>query len=695
MKILSMTATFGKLQNDTLELKPGLNVIHAPNEWGKSTWCAFLVNMLYGIDTRERTTAASMADKDRYAPWSGVPMAGTLRILWQDRDITLERTTKGRIPMGNFRAYETETGIEVSELTAANCGQTLLGVERSVFTRAGFLRLSDLPVTQDDALRRRLNALVTTGDESGSGDQLEQSLRDLKNKCQHNQTGLIPQVEAEQNRLRLQLEQVRSLQQQSLQNTDEIARLEEYLGDLTNHKTALRYEAAKTRTEQAEQTARQIKQLEDTCREFGELCQTLPPEEEAKARRKVLEELQQRQSRLEWERSMVPAPPAEPVLSGPTDPVQAAEDAGSVRKLREQVRSKKKLGWILALVFVLAAVAVAALISLPLGLVPLALAAGSYLAMSVSAGKPEARADALEARYPGLSADSWEQTARNNAERQSLYRQNLENYQKTVRDLQMRERELSKAMAEVADGDPEKTMARMEQAVEAHGKLTAARKELTQLLRYQETLEELSGEVPAPACPDRLTLSQEQTVQELALTQSRLQTLRVEQGRCQGKMENLGEEAVIRARLDTVSRRLSRLTEYNAALEMALDALYKAKTGLQRRFAPRLVKGTEALFSRLTDGRYSRVAMAEDLSLRTAAEGEVALEPIRLRSEGTVDQLYLALRLAVAGELTPHAPLILDDVLVRFDEDRAQKAMMVLEELAGEKQVVLFTCRKV
>ena len=53
MKIYSMTATFGKLEHATLTLKPGLNVIHAPNEWGKSTWCAFIAAMLYGIDTRE------------------------------------------------------------------------------------------------------------------------------------------------------------------------------------------------------------------------------------------------------------------------------------------------------------------------------------------------------------------------------------------------------------------------------------------------------------------------------------------------------------------------------------------------------------------------------------------------------------------------------------------------------------------
>ena len=54
MRICSMTATFGKLEGETLEFTPGLNLISAPNEWGKSTWCAFLLAMLYGIDTRQR-----------------------------------------------------------------------------------------------------------------------------------------------------------------------------------------------------------------------------------------------------------------------------------------------------------------------------------------------------------------------------------------------------------------------------------------------------------------------------------------------------------------------------------------------------------------------------------------------------------------------------------------------------------------
>ena len=111
MKILSMTATFGKLSRQTLQFEPGMNLIEAPNEWGKSTWCAFIMAMLYGIDTSARSKTGILADKEHYAPWSGEPMSGRMDILWQGREITIERQNKGRVPMGDVKAYETHTGI--------------------------------------------------------------------------------------------------------------------------------------------------------------------------------------------------------------------------------------------------------------------------------------------------------------------------------------------------------------------------------------------------------------------------------------------------------------------------------------------------------------------------------------------------------------------------------------------------------
>ena len=128
MILYSMTATFGKLEHQTLTLEPGLNVIQAPNEWGKSTWCAFLLAMLYGLDTRAKATRTSLPEKERYAPWSGSPMSGRVELNWKGRDITIERSTRGRVPLGEFRAYETESGLPVMELNAVNCGQLLLGV---------------------------------------------------------------------------------------------------------------------------------------------------------------------------------------------------------------------------------------------------------------------------------------------------------------------------------------------------------------------------------------------------------------------------------------------------------------------------------------------------------------------------------------------------------------------------------------
>ena len=94
MIIYEMTATFGKLEHQVLTLRPGLNVIHAPNEWGKSTWCAFLVAMLYGIDTRAKSTKSILADKEHYAPWSGTPMEGRIDLNWNDMDITIDGETR-------------------------------------------------------------------------------------------------------------------------------------------------------------------------------------------------------------------------------------------------------------------------------------------------------------------------------------------------------------------------------------------------------------------------------------------------------------------------------------------------------------------------------------------------------------------------------------------------------------------------
>ena len=70
---------------------------------------------------------------------------------------------------------------------------------------------------------------------------------------------------------------------------------------------------------------------------------------------------------------------------------------------------------------------------------------------------------------------------------------------------------------------------------------------------------------------------------------------------------------------------------------------------------------------------------------------------IQLLSQGTADQLYLAVRLAICDMVLPagkRCPIILDDALANFDDSRLQTTLDWLAQEAQNRQILLFTCQK-
>ena len=164
MILHTLTATFGCLNNSTLELQEGLNLIQAPNESGKSTWLAFLRSMLYGLPTRER---GALADKNRYIPWNGAAMSGRMELTDGAQELVLVRdTVHGGTPMGRFYAAYAGTATQVEGMTGQNAGERLTGVPRAVFERSAFIRQNALSIDQDAELEKRIAALISSGDET-------------------------------------------------------------------------------------------------------------------------------------------------------------------------------------------------------------------------------------------------------------------------------------------------------------------------------------------------------------------------------------------------------------------------------------------------------------------------------------------------------------------------------------------------
>lgn len=700
MRIHSMTATFGKLEHETLTLQPGLNVISAPNEWGKSTWCAFLVAMLYGIETRQKTTRTGLADKERYAPWSGSLMSGSMDITWQDRRITIQRQSTKARPMGKFAAFETDTGIAVPELTAVNCGQQLLGVEREVFLRAGFLRLSDLPIAQDEALRRRLNALVTTGDESGAADKLAQKLRELKNRCRFNQTGLLPQAQAQQREISGKLRELSDLeaQQEAIRTRQET--LEESLAQLENHRAALDYAAAQAGSARLAEAAAARDSARQRLEALDAACESLPSREEAERQLRESIALQASLSDLQAEGQSLPQPPQAPAVSAPfhglsgEDAIQMAEkDADRYRALSKPIGKPFLL---LCLFFTLLGLGLALL--LPefrfLGLLP-AVTGLWLLAMRIIRLLRQGReAQVYVNKYGSAGEDAWLRRARDYARAQADYAGTLTDYQAAREDFSRRMADATRKIDTLCQGGSLTACQQSwREALAAYQSREEAQREYRRCAEYAQALAAMVKPAPPPAKPDHLTHSQEETARLLANAAQEQQLLHRRLGQCQGQMEHLGNAPQLQSQLSAVNDRIQRLETTIMALTLAQNTLEEAAAALQRRFAPQIARQAQAYFTRLTQGRYEKLNLDQELEVQVRTREEDTLRASRWRSDGTVDQLYLALRLAVAQALTPEAPLVLDDALVRFDETRLAAAMEVLKEQAKEKQVILFTCQ--
>lgn len=698
MRIDSMTATFGKLEHETLTLQPGLNVIFGENEWGKSTWCAFLLAMLYGLETREKSTKTVLAAKERYAPWSGAPMSGRMELNWQGRNITLERSTRGRIPMGEFRAYETETGLAVPELTAENCGFVLLGVERDVFCRSGFIRQADLPVSGSEALRSRLTALVTTGDDTGDAGRLAEGLKNIKNKCKYNKSGLLPQALAEKTRLEETLQELTALEARREELTARQREAGAFRKRLENHLRALENIRAEQDARQVAQARRSVDRSAREKERLEEFCRELPSRDEATKRLRELSDyvaawdaVVKARSSLEPEPKPVDALPAFRGLSPQEAQQKAENDAAAYRD------SVGRLALLLCIPG-LAAVAGGAVLAVAGHLAIPGLALGGLGALLLGgallfSGKGRGKLEELGKGYGTADWKQWPELADRYAMEQLAYQRVFDSWNQKKSALDNRMQALAEQRERLCEGKPLGEMETLcRQVLDAWDQLDGANAQLQQAQAHLDALLTMARSTET-AAKDDLNLSPRQTRDCLQKTDADLLAIRQELGVCRGRMEALGDRADTQRRAKEAGERVQKLQTIYDALNLAQETLTEAVMDLQRRFAPRISRLAGSFMQTMTDGKYNRLTLTENLDLLAAGQGEDTVRQTQWRSDGTADQLYLSLRLAVAKILLPDAPVILDDALVRFDDTRHHRAMELLEAQGKDKQILLFTCQ--
>ncbi|HET6379931.1 MAG TPA: hypothetical protein VFH63_02695, partial [candidate division Zixibacteria bacterium] len=204
---------------------------------------------------------------------------------------------------------------------------------------------------------------------------------------------------------------------------------------------------------------------------------------------------------------------------------------------------------------------------------------------------------------------------------------------------------------------------------------------------------EAAGDAPRPS-GDRAVLERHaaQARDQVASARREADELR---GNLDARRESLPDVAEAEEAVEVARRELTRVEELGRVIDETIRLLRAAEERVHRDVAPVLAGAVTRWLPTISDGAYSEASVdPATLAVRVkeAATGE--WRDARLLSEGTREQIYLLLRVAMAQHLVTTgetAPLLLDEVTVQSDPDRKRRLLDVLHALSAERQVVLFT----
>lgn len=659
MQLLHANATYGKLNQAQLDLQPGLNVICAPNEGGKSTWSRFLLTMFYGLNTRQR---GDLADKNRFQPWNGTPMQGRLELSAGEKLLVLSRRTQRTdAPMGVFSCTYAGTDTPVPDLDAAHCGEALLGVPQSVYQRCAFIPSGSMAINADADLERRINALISTGEEKVSFLQAENRLKKQLHQRKYNRTGAIPQLEAEIGELMAARAEVKSLAEQE---------------------TFLHSQLLQAQQEQKERLLIRQREIQRQAEEKQQLLQQLPDSvtlqninEQLGAVRSLAEQAQQAEDAAKQQDAAIQVQLQE-LNRNPLHPMTKSE---LETQLQIQPPAPPQVAQLLICL-------------------SLSLCSGGFLWYELD--RPQILWLCIACAATALTAGSFlwllvkrlrlQQQRRRELKRQEELRKLAESYLPLLEEVE-RQRSLLQQQRQAADSG------------------ARVRSTLVQLLeQVRQWAPEARSAADIRRFVQQTTQRREDLTQEIRQAQSGVLQVQPDDtdGTCarlqqqiaqiQGRLAAIGQPDDLERQLRSMQEQLAQLQGEYDALAMALGSLRTANVALQNRFSPELGRRAAEIFADMTGSDWSSILLDREFHLSAETDSDPTRRNVQLLSTGTADQLYLAVRLAICEMILPpeqNPPLILDDALLTFDDMRLGKTLDYLTRLGEKRQILLFTCQ--
>ncbi|MDP4090724.1 MAG: AAA family ATPase [Bacillota bacterium] len=729
--------SFGKLKDIEIEFNSGLNIIYGPNEAGKSTMQQFIKAMFYGMNSQRKDIREN--ERKRFLPWYGGQAEG--RLVFEDdngREYAVERSFGDTKKEDQAAVFNWITGEKAVHIDSSWPGRDIFGLGEEAFDKTLFIKQLGAQVARDkeDEIMKKLINLHQSGEEDTSYHNAQSTLEDVKKTIRGiRKKGQLDELHDKIHLLNMEKSELQKLYEENIEDSlqlrninrkisniqDELRRLQEdkgKIGLVTENNGEFKEGTAEEDLQELRQHINDLKSgnLESNIDDTGAVIRNIDLQfinfeeknTELKSLKLHVEMLSQNMIDLDKEYQLYKGFES---LEDGTE-LSLTKLQGEIREIEERLRSVKALKEMKLSdrtlgvkdtndlkLKILKEKKNNSLFTVLTGIL-LCLAGGWGI---LKASFPVVVLGCIGVLLLIYGILQWQKTAHGLQEFNELAADYTENYELGYEseekglqeDIDKRKKDLEFLLSRCCCGSTSEFLEKL-----AGFKALKDKRSLleNQQLLLKNEVEKVSERLTALKAVLERAIFNFEMDNEFAALNSNLLLLEKKKKdieySIQLRFNHKRELWMVDSELEECQAERKRLEELYSSALIAEEALREAFEEIQQNFAPRLNEEVGKIIGEITGGRYHEVKVSSDYDISVVKDSRS--REIGYLSSGTFDQIYLALRLGLCNIIFENrrVPVILDDAFVQYDEERLTRVMDFLKEYSKERQVLIFTCRK-
>lgn len=679
MKIKNIKVNaYGNIENKDINLEEGINIIHGANESGKSTLLNYIISIFYGISRNKDGKALS--DYEKYKPWNSNEFSGRISYKLENGEkYEIFRDFNKKNPkIYNDKLEDISDKFETDKKDGSKFFIEQTGIDKQMY-------LSTVVSTQEEVrldeknqnmLIQKIANLAGTGEDNVSYKKALIKLQEkIRDEIGTNKTSQKP---------------INIIEKEIVEINNKIVETEKY----RNRKYEIDAEK--------EQILSELKELEQQKQILQELQNSMKSEEETKNRLEIREknrkdniakinELTNQKNTINAESERVQSAKnhLQDIIKGHKENIEKLNsEIEKIANEKEETQEKEKPS--ISFIIITVVLAIALICSIILiknyivsGILGVAIIANIVFYV-INKNKQKVNKAKLREKI-----NQEKQYKREKLENQK--QQIIANVNTTEKELEKQEEEEKQVNSELAmlKGQIillEKNNEKITEEIEQDNK--AIKEESNK--NKQQIIEKYKDK----NINDLLYINDYQNYiskieETINNNRIRIKGLEIEYNTI---VPQLDEMVVLEEKREADKEKLAELREKESIINIAIENLMDAYEEMKTTITPKFTKNLSESIQKISSNKYNKVTINDENGMIIENNRGEYVEAIKL-STGTIDQLYLALRLSMIDELSKeNLPIILDESFAYSDNNRLKNMLQYLTSDLNNHQTIIFTC---